>query len=215
MKNTKQKDHTIDKRQIKRVAIMMQGSKSYTNRALIMAALTEGQTCIRGYSKSDDSTALIKALRQVGVSVSENGDELLIQGKGNVWTQVSASVNVGHAGTAARLFLALAAYIPGTIIIDGSERLRERPITDLVQALQALGTTIDYLEHEGALPIRVQGGNLKGGDVALNGSVSSQYISALLLISPVLEKGLAIHIVGEQISNRTYALNANLVPILA
>lgn len=188
---------------MKQIQILMPGSKSYTNRALITAALTAGTTNILGYSKSDDSEVLLKALRKVGVGIEVNDTMITVSGKGAAWRSVSAHIDIGHAGTAARFFLALAAYIPGEITIDGSARMRERPILELVSALCTLGAQITYLGEEGHLPVRVRGGGMQGGAVSLLGSVSSQYFSALLLVGPMFPEGISIRVEGEQIS-RSY-----------
>ena len=177
------------------------GSKSFTNRAIIMASLANGKSIISSLSKSEDSNTLIRAMRQLGVSITQIDKETIeIVGKGGQFLSHSCSVNVGHAGTAMRFLTALCCLVPGKIILDGSPRMRKRPIQDLVSALRQIGADITYINNDGFPPIRIQGGTIHKSSVSISGKVSSQFISALLLIAPVLKEGLEICIIDEQIS---------------
>ncbi len=180
--------------------VVMPGSKSYTNRALIMAALCRGKSVIKEYSESDDSKVLIEALNKLSIKIEKNKKEIIVYGNGGKFIQFDGKIDVGAAGTTMRFSASLCCLVPEEIILNGSERMRERPIKELVEALMELGANIEYLEKKGYPPLKIKGGNIKGGEVAMDGLVSSQYFTSLLLIAPVLENGLKIKVKGEQIS---------------
>jgi 3-phosphoshikimate 1-carboxyvinyltransferase len=182
------------------------GSKSYTNRSLIIAALATGTSTLSSASISTDSEAMIAALRLLGVSIEEEagplGTTLTVEGTGGALTPYHGEINVGPAGTTMRFLTALCAGIPGIdVVLSGSERMHARPIKELVTALRSLGAEIDYLGTEGCPPLRIRTRtHLKGGTIAMNGTVSSQFISAILLTAPLNTRKLVVEIEGEQIS---------------
>jgi 3-phosphoshikimate 1-carboxyvinyltransferase len=180
--------------------VEMPGSKSYTNRALIMAALADGTSVITGISESDDSIAMVNALKTLGVEISIANGKAVVIGNAGKFKPFSGTINVGAAGTTMRFLTALVALVEGEIILDGSERMRERPINELVDALRSLGVEIQYLAKENCPPLLIKGGNIEGGNVLMKGEFSSQYFTSLLLIAPVLKNGLNIEVVGEQVS---------------
>ena len=158
-------------------------SKSISNRALILNALTTEALPLKNVAKCDDTDAMIRAL-------NEKGDR----------------VDVGAAGTAMRFLTAYFATKTGSVVeIDGSQRMRQRPIKALVEALKACGAKIEYLGEEGFPPLRIEGTTLDGGEVSLPASISSQYISALLMIAPLMNNGLKLTLEGE-ITSRPYIL---------
>lgn len=158
-------------------------SKSISNRALILNALTTEALPLKNVAKCDDTDAMIRAL-------NEKGDR----------------VDVGAAGTAMRFLTAYFATKTGSVVeIDGSQRMRQRPIKALVEALKACGAKIEYLGEEGFPPLRIEGTALDGGEVSLPASISSQYISALLMIAPLMNNGLKLTLEGE-ITSRPYIL---------
>ena len=153
-------------------------SKSISNRALVINALTDGALPLKKVAKCDDTDVMVAAL---------SSDE--------------ACVNIGAAGTAMRFLTAYYSSQPGReIVIDGTERMRHRPIAVLVDALRACGATIEYAGEECYPPLRISGKKLHGGDITLSASVSSQYISALLMIAPTMEQGLRLTLEGDIIS---------------
>ena len=153
-------------------------SKSISNRALVINALTDGALPLNKVAKCDDTDVMVAAL---------SSDE--------------ACVNIGAAGTAMRFLTAYYSSQPGReIVIDGTERMRHRPIAVLVDALRACGATIEYAGEECYPPLRISGKKLHGGDITLSASVSSQYISALLMIAPTMEQGLRLTLEGDIIS---------------
>lgn len=180
-----------------RAQINIPGSKSYTNRALIIASLAEGVSTLSGYSRSNDSFLLIKILKRLGVGILLDGNTITVKGDGGKFKEFNGKINVEDAGTAMRFLTALCCLIPGEIILEGSQRMHQRPIKGLVDALLQLGVNITYLGESGFPPIKIKGGNLHGGKVAIDASLSSQFISALMMIAPSLPSGLEITVTGE------------------
>lgn len=160
--------------------INLPASKSISNRILIINALSHSPYEISNLSDSDDTRVMQK--------VFHSGDTI---------------VNVGHAGTAMRFLTAYLSKTAGEWILTGSERMKQRPVKILADALFRLGAKIEYLENEGFPPLKIIGTHLKGGILDLDGSVSSQYISALLMIAPILEGGLVLRL-QNRITSRSY-----------
>ncbi len=184
-------------------SVSVPGSKSYTNRALLMAALATGVSRLSKISPSKDSEALIAALQTLGVGIhAPEETTLIVEGCGGELRPYVGTIDVGPAGTTMRFLTALCAGIPGAdITLRGTERMHVRPIRDLVETLRQAGAKIDYLGSEGCPPLRIHSsGRLRGGRVSLNGSTSSQYISALLLTAPLFREGLEVSIEGVQTS---------------
>lgn len=168
--------------------INLPSSKSISNRALILNALSHSDMLIQNISDCDDTRVMIKAL---------NSDSNLF--------------DVGAAGTAMRFLTAFLSKIIGEWTITGSDRMKQRPIKLLVDALNSLGAKIEYIEKEGYPPLRIFGSALEGGEISLDGSVSSQYISALMMIAPTMKNGLKITLTGEIISKPYIHLTASMM----
>jgi 3-phosphoshikimate 1-carboxyvinyltransferase len=186
-------------------SLLLPGSKSYTNRFLIMAALAEGESLLKGISPSDDSEVMLRALEKLGIGVIRSGQDLIVKGHGGQFVPFLGDIDVGPAGTAMRFLIALCAVAEGSeIVLSGTERMHCRPIGELVDALRSIGADIQYLQRDGYPPVLVKGKRgLSGGIARMNGSVSSQFFTALLLISPLLCDGLTLEVEGEQVS-RSY-----------
>jgi len=180
--------------------LTMPGSKSFTNRALVMAALTDGESRILNYPQSDDNNILITALRKIGVEITKTTREIIVKGTGGKFKEFNGKINFGVAGTSIRFFTSIACLVPGTIILDGSARMRQRPIGELVNALRDLEAKITYLEKNGCPPIEISNTVIRGGKLSIQGTVSSQYVTSLLLIAPVMEKGIEIQVEDKQVS---------------
>jgi 3-phosphoshikimate 1-carboxyvinyltransferase len=178
------------------------GSKSLTNRYLACAALAGGTSAILGASLADDAHAMIDGLAALGVDVDVRRDDAFIRviGSGGSWRQDEARIDVGNAGTAMRFLTGLACLGYGEYRLDGSPRMRERPIADLVDALRALGARIEYEQREGYPPLRVHAEGLAGGEAALDSPRSSQFISALLMVAPYARRDVFIRIDGDLVS---------------
>ena len=171
-----------------KATIQLPASKSISNRALILNALAQGTTPPCNLSDCDDTLVMIKAL------------------DGN-----NETIDIMAAGTAMRFLTAYLSTTPGTHILTGTERMQQRPIQILVNALRELGAQIDYVNKEGYPPLRIHGKELTGNEITLKGNVSSQYISALLMIGPVLKNGLRLHLSGEIISRPYINLTLQLM----
>jgi 3-phosphoshikimate 1-carboxyvinyltransferase len=161
--------------------IQLPSSKSLSNRLLILNEVLNLNIQLKNISTAKDTQDLIAALKQIK------------EGKNNV-------IDIGHAGTDMRFLTALLSVTPGEWVLTGSDRMKERPIGELVNALKQIGAQITYIEKEGFPPLEITGKKLKGGKIEIDGSISSQFISALLLIAPALEGGLEIKINNEIVS---------------
>jgi 3-phosphoshikimate 1-carboxyvinyltransferase len=182
--------------------VTLPGSKSISNRTLLLAALAEGETLIRDVLESDDTAHMIKALRTLGVSVDEIGPRALrVRGAGGVFPVKQADLFLGNAGTAFRPLTAALALCGGEYKLSGVPRMHERPIGDLVDALRQLGARIDYLGKEGFPPLHIHAAALAGkNEVSVRGNVSSQFLTGLLLALPLLRQRTVVKVVGELIS---------------
>jgi len=179
------------------------GSKSITNRVLPLAALAKGVSTITGALKSDDTHHMATALRDMGAEVEEpDATSFRITGNGRLIAP-SEPLFLGNAGTATRFLTALAASVDGTVVIDGDDHMRKRPIRPLVDALQAIG--VDAQAPTGCPPVTVRGkGALPGGRISIDGGLSSQYVSALLMAAPLADAPVDVVLTGDQIGARGY-----------
>ncbi len=182
--------------------VRIPGSKSLTNRALLLAALCEGTTRIRGGLRSEDTDLMKGALTQLGVEVNEDAESLTVVGNDGVLGREGddKKLYLGLAGTAYRPLSAALSAGNGVYELDCSMRMRERPIAPLVNALRTLGAMIEYLDEGGFPRVRVTGGRLEGGVVQVPGELSSQYLSSLLLAAPLASNEVLIEVPGEQVS---------------
>jgi 3-phosphoshikimate 1-carboxyvinyltransferase len=167
-------------------------SKSSTNRALILAALSETVVEIERPLDSEDTRALARCLKAMGATIDPSPLGLRVHGPLAGPADVEVTLDAGESGTAARFLAALAAATPGRFLLTGSERLRERPIGELVRALRSSGARIDYAGEAERLPVAIAGGSLRSGRVTVDASRSSQFFSALLLAGPALPGGLEV-----------------------
>jgi 3-phosphoshikimate 1-carboxyvinyltransferase len=167
------------------------GSKSVANRALVCAALAEGESVLSGVPDGDDTEAMLDCLRAIGVEVERGGDEVRVAGGQSRFKRGSITLQARLAGTTSRFVTALAALGPGTYTIDGEQPLRNRPMGPLHDALAAMGVDVQPLEAPGRLPVRVNGPvDVSLDEVSLRGDVSSQYLTALMLIAPYFPNGV-------------------------
>jgi 3-phosphoshikimate 1-carboxyvinyltransferase len=180
--------------------IEIPGSKSYTNRALVMAALTKGPVTLDHPLYSEDTKAMIVSLRGLGLRIETSPGQIIIYDDISIIQNRSYELFAKDSGTTIRFLIALLCVVPGTKVIRGNARLNERPIKDLVDALRLLGAKIDYLEKQGQPPLNIHSSSLDlRSEVTIDASMSSQFFSALLMIAPCL-KGLKIHLRGKLIS---------------
>lgn len=180
--------------------VTVPGSKSYTHRLLIASALSNGTCRVSGALKSEDTLLTLGALRQMGVKVeSDNGDDI-IQGVGGKLRPAADPIYLANSGTSMRLLTAVAALGEGMYTLTGTERMAERPISDLLDGLAQMEIPARSVAGNGCPPVEVAGTKLKGGSVSLKCGVSSQYLSGILLISPFSENGLEIIITEGPVS---------------
>lgn len=167
---------------------MLPASKSISNRLLILNALAETPGRLANLSDSNDTRVLARALERQG-----------------------GTIDIGHAGTAMRFLTAYLSIREGDFVLTGSERMQQRPIGKLVEALTGMGAEIRYLGNPGYPPLSIRGGRLSGGEVSVDSSISSQFISALMMIGPALERGLLLHLENEPASVSYLHLTRNLM----
>lgn len=183
--------------------VTLPGSKSLTNRALLLAALAEGTTRLDNVLRSDDTARMIDALGQLGINVAfdDSGNRCTVDGAGGLFTPPNdIAFFLGNAGTAIRPLTAMLAMIPGTFHIDGDEYMRERPIGHLTDALTALGAKVVFTGKAGYPPFDIEGGRIRGGEVSLPGNISSQFLTSLLMALPLAAADSVVNVVGEQVS---------------
>lgn len=175
------------------VTIRPPGSKSLTNRALLLGALARGTSVLRGaLLEADDAARMIGALRALGVGIDRREDgRLIVSGVGGAFPR-GAEIDLNNAGTATRFLTATACLASGPVTIDGNARMRERPIGELVSLLRTLGVGVEELGEPGRVPLRVEPGAPMGGEVRVGRTLSSQYVSALMMLGAWLSDGLEI-----------------------
>ena len=184
--------------------VRVPGSKSLTNRALLVAALAEGDSILRGPLVSDDTDAMLRSLRQLGCAIDDAGADWSVRGSGARLRSPEAPLDVGNSGTTARFLTAAACLADGPVVIDGDARMRERPIVDLVRTLGDLGARCEILGRDGCPPVRVSGGERLGGRAVIDASRSSQYVSAVLMTAPYAKADVVLELQGGRLISRPY-----------
>lgn len=178
------------------------GSKSLTNRALVCAALGDGVSTLRGALVSDDTRVMIDGLNALGIAVTESdgGTTLRVEGAGGRVPALEADLFIGNSGTTVRFLTALATLGHGAYRLDGVPRMRERPIGDLADALNALGADVRCESPGGCPPVAVHANGLAGGEATVRGGISSQFLSGLLMACPGAKNGARLGVEGDLVS---------------
>jgi 3-phosphoshikimate 1-carboxyvinyltransferase len=178
------------------------GSKSLTNRALVCAALAKGESTLRGALDSEDTRVMIAALRQlgIGIEVADEGQTLGVKGCDGRIPATRADLFVANSGTTMRFLTALVSLGHGAYRLDGVERMRDRPIGDLAESLAGLGVQIQYAGDAGYPPLVIRGQGLAGGTAKINGSISSQFLSGLLMAAPYAAEPIIVAVQGTLVS---------------
>ncbi|KHT51156.1 3-phosphoshikimate 1-carboxyvinyltransferase [Alteromonas macleodii] len=179
------------------------GSKSLSNRALLLAALAEGETELTNLLDSEDIEHMLNALTKLGVSyrLSDDKTQCVVQGNGGAFNVAEPlELFLGNAGTAMRPLCAALAASNVDTVLTGEPRMEERPIGDLVDALREADAEVTYLKNEGFPPLQIKGKTLNGGEMSVDGSVSSQFLTALLMAAPLFSGDVTIRIKGELVS---------------
>ncbi len=187
-----------------KAVVKVPGSKSYTNRALITAALADGVSTIGNALFSDDTEYMASSLNTLGIPTREDREshQFIIYGKGGVIPARQASLFIGNAGTAMRFLTAMLTLGNGVYEIDGVARMRQRPIEDLLDGLRQLGADVVSKHKNGCPPVIIQGKGLRGGTAVVKGDLSSQYFSAMLMATPYAKEDVFIEVEGNLVSKR-------------
>ena len=182
--------------------ISLPGSKSMSNRVLLLAALANGATEVRNLLASDDTTHMLNALRTLGagVALSDDGARCQVTGLGGAFPAGEATLFMGNSGTTMRSLCAALCAGSGRYTLTGEPRMLERPIGDLVDALRQVGARIEYAGAEGYPPLRIDARGLAGGNVRIRGNISSQYLTGMLMAAPMSLAPLTIEVEGELVS---------------
>jgi 3-phosphoshikimate 1-carboxyvinyltransferase len=187
--------------------VRLPGSKSISNRVLLLAALAEGETEVVGLLDADDTRVMREALAKLGVAFS--GPR--IKGVGGPFPVKKAELFLGNAGTAFRPLTAALAFSDGEYHLGGVPRMEERPIRDLVDGLRGIGARISYLKNEGFPPLAIHPGEISGADPTVRGDVSSQFLTSLLMALPLLERASRVKVQGELISKPYVEITLNVM----
>ncbi len=179
--------------------LSLPGSKSYTHRALIAAALAEGDSVLRNALKAEDTELTAQALMKLGAAIDWQDNAVLVRGTGGRLAPAAEPIYLGNSGTSMRFLTAVATLGQGEYHLTGTPRLCQRPMGELLAALKQIGGKVESTGGKGCPPLIVRGG-LSGGRTRLSGAVSSQYLSALLLIGPLVPLGVEIEITGDLVS---------------
>ena len=183
--------------------INLPGSKSLSNRVLLLAALSEGTTKITNLLERDDTRHMLSALKQLGIQYALSDDKTVCTITGNggaISCEKPQELFLGNAGTAMRPLCAALCLGKGSYLLTGEPRMKERPIGHLVDALRQAGAKITYQETEGYPPIQIEADGLNGGNVEIDGAISSQFLTALLMAAPLAKEDMHITIIGELVS---------------
>ena len=194
--------------------VRLPGSKSISNRTLLLAALAQGTTTIHDLLASDDTMVMLGALRSLGIEWDQVDERtVIVHGLGGVLPKHEADLFMGNAGTAIRPLTAALAVIGGDYTLHGVSRMHERPIGDLVDALNQVGAQIEYTGEQGYPPLRIRRGHITASRMAVRGNVSSQFLTALLMSAPLMAKthAVSIDVVGELISKPYIEITLNLM----
>ncbi|GGC77968.1 3-phosphoshikimate 1-carboxyvinyltransferase [Undibacterium terreum] len=217
MSQAKQYPHYIDLAPVMQVkgTVRLPGSKSISNRILLLAALANGTTQIKDLLASDDTLVMLNALNTLGVhwTQQEGTQDYAVQGINGAFPVHQADLFMGNAGTAIRPLTAALAVIGGDYTIHGVSRMHERPIGDLVDALNAVGTQVEYTGVAGFPPLHIRRGHIHAQRLQVRGNVSSQFLTALLMVSPLMarEHAVTIDVIGELISKPYIEITLNLL----
>ncbi|QIZ76612.1 3-phosphoshikimate 1-carboxyvinyltransferase [Ferrimonas lipolytica] len=185
--------------------IRLPGSKSISNRALLLAAVATGTTVLSNLLDSDDVRHMLAALTSLQVKwrwLNQAQGEIEIEGNGGLLAQAEQPLELylGNAGTAMRPLAAALTVGQGEYVLTGEERMSERPIGHQIDALRKLGAQVEYLQDDGFPPLKISGGTLHGGSVDIDGSISSQFLTALLMTAPLINQDLVINVIGDLVS---------------
>ena len=183
--------------------VTVPSSKSYSVRALLIAALAEGESHLHNCLDCDDTLHMINALKCFRINIIEDKTKVIVQGCNGSPQRPEKNIFIGNAGTTMRFLCSFAALCPGETIIDGNLRMRQRPLKDLIDGLSQLDVEMISLNENGCPPVKIKGGGIDGGETTMNGDKSSQYFTSILLSAPYAKKDVIIKVNGE-LTSRPY-----------
>ncbi|MCP3923954.1 MAG: 3-phosphoshikimate 1-carboxyvinyltransferase [Desulfobacterales bacterium] len=186
--------------ELKDTSVTIPGSKSYSHRSLIAASLSNGISKVENCLQSEDTLLTIKALKTMGVDIEEDNNIFTIYGNSGIFPYKNSEIYLANSGTSLRLLTGIAAIGNGTYLLTGTDRMHERPISDLLDALSQLDVNAFSVNKNSCPPVSVKGARINGGKISVDCSISSQYLSALLLISPFSINGVEISLPSEPVS---------------
>jgi 3-phosphoshikimate 1-carboxyvinyltransferase len=207
-------DEFLDLRPARRArgSVRLPGSKSISNRVLLLAALAHGETEVSGLLDADDTRVMREALARLGVVLTERADGMTVRGVAGPFPEKKADLFLGNAGTALRPLTAALVFSAGEYFVSGVARMHERPIADLVDALRPIGARIDYAEKTGFPPLRIHPSALRlDRALRVRGDVSSQFLTALLMALPLSRRPATIEVEGELISRPYVEITLNVM----
>jgi 3-phosphoshikimate 1-carboxyvinyltransferase len=181
-------------------SVSVPGSKSYTHRILIAASLSDGSCVVKNGLQSEDTLLTLAALKQMGVDINIIGNRFSIIGKKGILEAPEQPVYLGNSGTSMRLLTGVAVLCRGVCTLTGSDRMKQRPIQDLLDALSNIGVEAKSVEGNGCPPVEIFGGQVRGGKTGLRCKISSQFLSSLLLIGPYSKDGIDIRVTEGPVS---------------
>ena len=190
----------IKPQKIKNSEVTVPGSKSYTHRMLIAAALSDGICTIENSLKSEDTNLTQNALQQMGIEIDERNDKVVVHGTKGAIKPCHDPVYLANSGTSMRLLTSVAALGEGEYTLTGTKRMCQRPILDLLDGLDQIGVRARCVNNDGCPPVEIMGGTVQGGRLSLKCDISSQYLSSLLLITPYADEGLEIQVTKGPVS---------------
>ena len=186
---------TVGKIKNKDVVVHAPPSKAHTLRALIIGSLADGTSTIANPLLGEDQQNVIRCLRGLGVEITVEAGKIIVYGRGPGYNPIAEEINVGESGVGMNFLTSAANFSNKPIIITGSKRIRERPVLEVVRGLRQLGCEIEYLENEGFLPVRIQGGSIKGGNAKIQGG--PQYFSSIAISSACAENSVTLECVDD------------------
>ena len=194
-------------------SIQLPGSKSLSNRILLLASMAEGTTDVYNLLDSDDTRHMLDSLQRLGVRLELSPDKTRcrVYGLGGPFPPQESELFLGNAGTAIRPLCAALCLGRGVFDLTGEPRMYERPIKDLVDALAQLGVRIEYLQRDGYPPLRIISNGIPGGEVSIRGNISSQYLTALLMAAPLAQSDMVINVEGELVSKPYIDMTVDVV----
>jgi 3-phosphoshikimate 1-carboxyvinyltransferase len=186
---------TINKIRNANVKIKAPASKAHTLRALIISSLAEGKSTIHNPLLGEDQLNVIECLKRLGVEIKHKDNKLIASGKAGKYTPICDELNVGESGVGMNFLTSAACLSEKPLIVTGSKRITERPVSEVVNGLRQLGCRIEYLQQEGFPPIKVYGGGIKGGQAQIRGQKTSQYFSSIVISSPYADNEVMLRCV--------------------